>query len=433
MQDPTAANREAIGNFVTNILPGGSPLKQSIEADKAEAKALELEAKAEQERVKAAEQRAKEEASLMSQGAPAKVPQTELTREPSAISAPETLQAQAPSLTERGLAQEVAAESKLGQQNQTALQDAQAQIVASEEKAAIERQNVKNQIDAQMKEIEGIKIEPKSFYEGKSTGERIAAGIGHFFAALTPQGAANAQKIIQNEIDRDLDAQRSNLGKKQNTLGMLQQKLGSVDAAETAFRLKALQNVEMKIKSQSEGAKGQFAQAKANQALGQLGREKEKLAQELALKMADRQLKNMGKMIDVNGYVGMAPTEGEAAKFREYTSEANTAKTGIAELLMLAKKGSSLSPEDRARAKTIATMVKGALRTTLVGSGTVSESDQKILDDVVANPLEVTRLSSMAQSSLGTLAKRIDTTVGEKAKSLGLGRAEGQFDKFKRK
>ena len=78
-------------------------------------------------------------------------------------------------------------------------------------------------------------------------------------------------------------------------------------------------------------------------------------------------------------------------------------------------------------------MVRGALRTTLVGQGAVSDAERKILESIVANPLELTKMSSVAKASLLTLMKKVDNAVGEKAKSLGLVKQTSELDQFKRK
>ncbi len=439
MKDPTQANRDTIKNFIGGVLPKSSPLSQSIEADKAEAKAAELEAQAQTERAKAAEQRAKEEASMMSQGQPAQVPaaapleQAQPAREVASEAAP--IAPAQPSLS-RGQALEAQTETQLGQEESAAIGTTQAEIQKKQAEAEAQRKIAQEAIDASIKDIESTKIEPKSFYDGKTTGEKITAGIGLFLASLTPEGAANAQRIIQNSIDRDIDAQKANLGKKQNTLSALKDKLGSIDAAEAAFRVQALQGLDLQLKQKAATAKGPMVKAKLMQAQEKMQAEAEGARQKLGLELM--KIKGTGKeqsdelTINAFGFIGKAPSKEEAKTFRKELADTSAAKEGIAQLIDLAKKGSKLSLEDRARAKTIASMTVGKLRTTIVGPGAVSESEWALLRDIVANPTEITRLDSQTITSLSEVNARLDSGLKNVATSMGIQRQQDKFDQFKR-
>lgn len=199
--------------------------------------------------------------------------------------------AQEASTQPSGLEMEAAALSREGKQAASVIDQGQLEIEKKAAEIEAQRKAQQDKINATIQDIESTKIEPKSFWEGKSTGQKVAAGIGLFFASLTPEGARNAVAIIDREIERDLGAQRANLSKKQNTLSALEKQLGSIDAAESAFRLKALQGIELQLKSTAEKAKGPLARAKAQQGLEQIEASKAAASQKLQLELMKIQAK----------------------------------------------------------------------------------------------------------------------------------------------
>jgi hypothetical protein len=121
----------------------------------------------------------------------------------------------------------------------------------------------------------------------------------------------------------------------------------------------------------------------------------------------------------VIGYEGKAPTQGEAIKFREQVSDINSGVSALDELIQLGRKGSSLSPTDRARAQNLARMIQGKFRVEIVGPGAVTENDRNVLEDVVASPLDIFRLSDVP-TLLMDMKSRILSAKNEKAFQLGL-------------
>lgn len=121
----------------------------------------------------------------------------------------------------------------------------------------------------------------------------------------------------------------------------------------------------------------------------------------------------------VIGYEGKVPTQTEAIKFREQVSDINSGVSALDELIQLGRKGSSLSPTDRARARNLARMIQGKFRVEIVGPGAVTENDRKVLEDVVASPLDIFRLSDVP-TLLMDMKSRILSAKNEKAFQLGL-------------
>lgn len=121
----------------------------------------------------------------------------------------------------------------------------------------------------------------------------------------------------------------------------------------------------------------------------------------------------------VIGYEGKAPTQGEAVKFRVDAAETSEGIRALDELIQIGRKGSSLSPTDRARAQNLARIIQGRLRPDIVGPGAVSDPDRKVLEQVISNPLQIFTLVDIP-SLLEDLKVRVISGQNTKAAILGL-------------
>lgn len=82
-------------------------------------------------------------------------------------------------------------------------------------------------------EVSAGKIDPSHWWDSKSTGSKILTAIG---MVLTGAGS-QAGQAIDNAIDRDINAQKSNLDNKQTLLGKYMEMYKSLPEAEAAARL----------------------------------------------------------------------------------------------------------------------------------------------------------------------------------------------------
>lgn len=90
------------------------------------------------------------------------------------------------------------------------------------------------QADDLATQITNQKIDPNRFWNSKSEGSKFAAGLGILLSGFSPTGGALG--VIQKGIDRDIDSQKSELGKKQTLLSDNFRKQGNLIAAESATR-----------------------------------------------------------------------------------------------------------------------------------------------------------------------------------------------------
>lgn len=88
--------------------------------------------------------------------------------------------------------------------------------------------------DAIFRDIASAKVDPNHYWQDKSTGQKLLAGIGMIFSGIGSglTGGPNlAHQVIDRAIERDIDSQKANIGKKQNLLAYYQRQTGDDLAA----------------------------------------------------------------------------------------------------------------------------------------------------------------------------------------------------------
>lgn len=180
-----------------------------------------------------------------------------------------------------------AAATEMGQIQQNYVKEAQA---AAERRQAAEAQNIADG-NKLAEDYANTKIDPGRVWSQASTGSKIAAGIGVLLSGIGSglTGQKNmAMEVIHNTIQRDMEAQRADLGKKENLLTLNYRKYGNIQAAYNA----TMSNLYAVTQGQlaASGAKLQGAQASAiyQQAMGELDLKKMEYA---------RQAGNTGVMV----------------------------------------------------------------------------------------------------------------------------------------
>jgi len=150
----------------------------------------------------------------------------------------------------------------------------QVEALPSQEKIT----NDLNISDAKLqKAYEDKDIDPDRYWHNKSTGSKLAAGLGMLlggFGAATGQ-ANGAVNMIQNAIERDVDAQKNDQSKAMNLWKMNREKYGSAIAANLATKNQLYTGLEYKLKAAASGFRGQNAQLAAQQGLGKIALEKQ--------------------------------------------------------------------------------------------------------------------------------------------------------------
>lgn len=129
------------------------------------------------------------------------------------------------------------------------------------------------------------------------------------------------------------------------------------------------------------------------------------------------------RFVKVGNRSFQAPTSQEGIKMRATIKDHDVIGSGLTQLISLADDPTvkiKFPPSDAYnKAKTISTMLQGALRTTITGPGAVNESEYKMLRDVIADPSRFFSLSSANKKVLQTLLSRVDDNLNAEIKSLG--------------
>lgn len=136
----------------------------------------------------------------------------------------------------------------------------------------------------------------------------------------------------------------------------------------------------------------------------------------------DDMLKIRGMTIDFPEFQGTAPSSKEAELFREQYKTVLDSRRDITRLLEISGMGKAMqqSPKIKAEADQLARSVQGALRLDILGAGTVSEPDRKLLESIVRNPTDIFSLPSSNTKSLEGLLLRATNGITTRAQSLGL-------------
>ena len=136
----------------------------------------------------------------------------------------------------------------------------------------------------------------------------------------------------------------------------------------------------------------------------------------------DNILKVRGLTVDFPEFKGTATTEAEAVKFRDQYSNVLESRQTIAELLDIAKMGPAMqqTPEIRARANSLASSLRGIERINIIGPGTITPEDFKLLESVIPNPTAIFSLKKSNIQAFETMLQKATRAIESKAKAIGL-------------
>lgn len=351
---------------------------------------------------------------------------------------------------EQGLKKEAAAVAEQAKAEAKALQDsqmAQQKILADYQTDYKAKEAEYNSVLA---DYQNGHIDPSHVWSSKNVPNKIATVIGILASGLGAGMAGGnsenmAMKVLNSEIDRDIDAQKANIHSKGNILNALSSQMGNMRAGTEMLRSIKLGIAAEEMKKAAAVAKDPMAQARLLEESGKL----HAAAAPVIAKMAAQNTVNK-LMSEVNKdptrapmlfqamrkldpkqaqemeqrYVpgmGFALTDNDAKELKELKGTVDTVKTGVKELLKINKtSGSSISLEQRAKAEVISKSLVGLLRVPLTGPGAMNEGERKMLEEIVANPTKIFSLSSSNKTRLTQLTKLMDEKMATSAKARGL-------------
>lgn len=343
----------------------------------------------------------------------------------------------------QGLGANAQAQSDLAKQNADTYAQLQKDLKIAEETHQKSRQ-------AQVKELEALQdqaskdIDPNRYWGSLNTGNKIAASIGLILGGIGAgmvRGENQALKVINNAIDNDIKSQMSDKTNKRNLYRDNLDKFKDEQDAYRQTKLEMLTIADSRLKQAESNAKSQEAKAALQVARGELEMKAAPLIEEAAQKRSQREIIRMAQTNpeaitpglaqylpekDRERFVpgaGFALTAEGAKKIKEEIKpDRDDAINALNRLADIRKKyGREIGNREAvAEADTLRGILRGKLRTFLVGPGAVTESEQKILNDILQDPTSLTTNDATVYKRIDSLKSAINNSYMNKAKLAGL-------------
>lgn len=205
-------------------------------------------------------------------------------------------QAQGPSLmggydkAMAGISQAAQAQGDLGKQQAAMLQKQEQVLRDSQAKYDEKFNELESERQALMQDVKDGHVDPNKFWDNHS---RIAAGIGMILAGFNPTSAPNAAiNFLNQEMDRNIQAQAKNLDSKQNLLSANLRQFGNMKDAADMTRIMQSDMLANQLQQAAAKAQSPMAKAAALQAAGKLEMETGMMMQKFAATQAAAALAN---------------------------------------------------------------------------------------------------------------------------------------------
>lgn len=279
-----------------------------------------------------------------------------------------------------------------------------------------------------MDAIMNQKLDPNRIWNNASTGAKISAGIGVLLSGLGAglTGGPNlALESINKMVDKDIDAQKTELGKKQTLFSMNMQKYRDVSMATAAT--KASMAAMLQGQLSSSAARMGSAQAMQNAKLqnAQIDMYRQQLNQQLAdqqtAKMVMNHIDKTGDLAYaqylpekqrlevqdrvVPGY-GLASNKERAGEITKMLPVANANIDAVDQLMGMIGKGKA-SMNKKAIADSLQQILIGGSREDVLGPGTIQAAERALVERLIQNPTDIDTLDSNSRARLETFKNRL--------------------------
>lgn len=189
----------------------------------------------------------------------------------------------------QGIQNEAAAQGAMGMQQ---AQDLKKNIVAQQAQASDFQKHyadLEGERQHWINDLENNRINPNRYVENMSTGSKISTNIGLILggmgAGLTG-GPNYAFNKLQENINRDVDSQKANLGKTQTLLASNLHQFGNLVDATAQTRAMTMDVISNKLKLAAAQATDPLARARAMQQAGQLDMQAATITSQTAMRRA---------------------------------------------------------------------------------------------------------------------------------------------------
>lgn len=145
-------------------------------------------------------------------------------------------------------------------------------------------QNLENERQAHMEDIKNGYIDPNKYWDDHS---KLATGIGMILAGFNPTTSPNAAiSFVNQQMDRNIQAQTRNLGAKENMLAANLKQFGNLKEATDMTKAMQVDIVSHQLQAAAAKAASPMAKAAALQAAGQLQMQVAPMMQQFAMRRA---------------------------------------------------------------------------------------------------------------------------------------------------
>ena len=313
---------------------------------------------------------------------------------------------------------------------QVALEAAQDQVQKDRIQAIAERQaQLEEQIHNEDMQLKAI--DTNRFWNSKSTGEKIMAGIGIVLAGmgsgLTGQPNAAIQ-VIQNAIDNDIKSQKLN------------------NEQVLARKKHALNKVELELKKLQANTQNQLAKVKMSQMISEMQKSQTQLAQQqlMAKKLAsvdgltreevfglDNEMQKKMVMLSDGKFRPAVSAELAKKLNQETIPQSKDAIRGLNRLKeIMDKPAAELNQILRGESATVKQSLKGALRLELFGPGVMTDFESKMADEIIGDPTKILTFDAVEKAKLNALLKKVKQGTIDKIRQSGVAIPETKNEKM---
>jgi hypothetical protein len=144
-----------------------------------------------------------------------------------------------------------------------------------------------NERQAFQQDIINGHIDPNRYLGSMSTGDRIQSAVGLILGGIgsAHTGGSNpALDFLNKQIDRDIDVQKADLGKKESLLQFNMRQFGNLRDATDMTRVMQMDMVSQQLKAAAARTEGTLAKAHATQAAGQLDMQAAPIVSNIAMR-----------------------------------------------------------------------------------------------------------------------------------------------------
>lgn len=315
-----------------------------------------------------------------------------------------------------------ASAAKLSDLNQfEAMRQGFANAAAEESEKARQSEISAQQADVlqSVKDLEGKKIDPNRSWKNKNAGQKVGSIIGlmlgTFGAALT-KGPNYAMQMLDKESDDDIDAQKQEIAKtkdliglKNNGIAQLMARGASERQAEAATRINRYEQFQTMVRAQALKSDSEVVRAEAEKAVAAIEQKKAAELANLHLATQDRVQIQMAPNAGLSkqqqeynallvglpgGGTAVASSESDAKEMKTQSAAVMTVQNLTNELEKFTEvSGKSLSPEMRIK---IAGTVNGLVTALGAASnaGTMQQGEVDRYKKIIGNPADWTTLDS---------------------------------------